>query len=86
MTDNILQVLDRIEAERAQRDAGEAEPRNALEYVQDVYRGRSIADPWRMRGQQATVLQLPAAEKPPTSSAENKNAPISGQLADLILT
>jgi len=37
-------------------------------------------------GQQATVLQLPAAEKPPTSSAENKNAPISGQLVDLILT
>ena len=37
-------------------------------------------------GQEATVLQLPAAEKPPTSSAENKNAPISGQLADLILT
>jgi hypothetical protein len=37
-------------------------------------------------GQQATVLQLPAAEKPPTSSAENKNAPISGQLADFILT
>ena len=37
-------------------------------------------------GQQATVLQLPAAEKPPTSSAENKNAPISGLLVDLILT
>jgi hypothetical protein len=37
-------------------------------------------------GQQATVLQLPAAEKPPRSSAENKNAPISGQLVDLILT
>ena len=37
-------------------------------------------------GQQATVLQLPAAEKPPTPSAENKNAPISGQLVDLILT
>ena len=37
-------------------------------------------------GQQATVLQLPAAEKPPTSSAENKNAPISRVLVDLILT
>ena len=36
-------------------------------------------------GQKATVLQLPAAEKPPTSSAENKNAPISGQLVELIL-
>jgi hypothetical protein len=37
-------------------------------------------------GQQATVLQLPAAEKQPASSAENKNAPISGRLVDLILT
>jgi hypothetical protein len=37
-------------------------------------------------GQQATVLQLPAAEKQPTSSAENKNASISGRLVDLILT
>jgi hypothetical protein len=35
-------------------------------------------------GQKATVLQLPAAEKPPTSSAENKNAPISGQLVDIL--
>jgi hypothetical protein len=37
-------------------------------------------------GQQATVLQLPAAEKQPASSAENKNAPISRRLVDLILT
>jgi hypothetical protein len=37
-------------------------------------------------GQQATVLQLPAAEKQPASSAENKNAPFSEQLVDLILT
>ena len=37
-------------------------------------------------GQKATVLQLPAAEKPLVSSTENKNAPISassGQLVDL---
>jgi hypothetical protein len=27
----------------------EGEPRNALEYVQDVYKGRRPADPWRMR-------------------------------------
>jgi hypothetical protein len=37
-------------------------------------------------GQQATVLQLPAAEKRHVSNAENKNAPISGRLVDLILT
>jgi hypothetical protein len=48
LTDNVLEVLDRIEAQRAQRDA-EDEPCNALEYVQDVYRGRRVADPWRMR-------------------------------------
>jgi hypothetical protein len=46
LTDSILEVLDRIEA--PQRLAG-GEPRNALEYVQDVYRGRRIDDPWRMR-------------------------------------
>ena len=40
---NVRKTLDTT------RDAGEAEPRNALEYVQDVYRGRRIADPWRMR-------------------------------------
>jgi hypothetical protein len=33
-------------------------------------------------GQEATVLQLPAAAKQPVSSAENKNASISGQLVD----
>jgi hypothetical protein len=27
----------------------ESEPRNALDYLQDVYRGRRQADPWRMR-------------------------------------
>ena len=37
-------------------------------------------------GQKATVLQLPAAEKQPASSAKNKNAPISGQLVEFILT
>ena len=37
-------------------------------------------------GQQATVLQLPAAEKQPVSSAENKNARVSGRLVELILT
>ena len=28
---------------------GEDEPANALDYLQGVYRGRRIADPWRMR-------------------------------------
>jgi hypothetical protein len=37
-------------------------------------------------GQVGTVLQLPAAEKPLASNAENKNTPISGRLAEFILT
>jgi hypothetical protein len=48
--------------------------------------GQIVLLTFLQEGQEATVLQLPAAEKPPTSSAENKNAPISGQLVDLILT
>jgi hypothetical protein len=48
VTDNVLEVLDKIEARRAQCDA-ESEPRNALDYLQDVYRGRRQAEPWRMR-------------------------------------
>jgi hypothetical protein len=34
----------------------EPEPASALEYCQDVYRGRRVADPWRMR---AAALALP---------------------------
>jgi hypothetical protein len=48
LTDNVLEVLDKIEAQRASRVAGD-EPRNALDYLQDVYRGRRQAEPWRMR-------------------------------------
>jgi hypothetical protein len=33
----------------------EVEPRNALEYIQDVYRGRRQADPWRMRAATAAL-------------------------------
>jgi hypothetical protein len=51
VTDNVLEVLDKIEAQRAQgaERAVEGEPRNALDYLQDVYRGRRQAEPWRMR-------------------------------------
>ena len=48
--------------------------------------GRIVLLTFLQEGQEATVLQLPAAEKRPASSAENKNAPISyssGQLVDL---
>jgi hypothetical protein len=45
--------------------------------------GETVLLTYLQEGQQATVLQLPAAEKRPASSAENKNAPVSGQLVDL---
>ena len=47
MSDRISEVLDRIEAQHAA--TAEAEPASALGYLQDVYRGRRQADPWRMR-------------------------------------
>ena len=47
--------------------------------------GEIVLLTYLLEGQEATVLQLPAAEKQPASSAEN-NAPIAGQLVDLILT
>jgi hypothetical protein len=47
--DSIIEVLDRIEAKQREQLLTEPPPRNALEYVQDVYKGRRIADPWRMR-------------------------------------
>jgi hypothetical protein len=33
----------------------EDEPRNALDYLQDVYRGRRVADPWRFRAAVAAL-------------------------------
>jgi hypothetical protein len=48
--------------------------------------GETVLPTFLQEGQKATVLQLPAAEKQPVSSAENKNAPISEQLVEFILT
>jgi len=45
--------------------------------------GEIVLLTYLLEDQEATVLQLPAAEKQPASSAE---APISGQLVDFILT
>lgn len=39
-----------------QLNAESNEPASALAYVQDVYRGRRVADPWRMR---AAIAALP---------------------------
>jgi hypothetical protein len=52
MTDRISEVLDRIEA---RQQSGVGEPASALDYVQDVYRGRRAADPWRMRAAMAAL-------------------------------
>jgi hypothetical protein len=48
--------------------------------------GEIVLLTYLQEGQVGTVLQLPAAEKPPASSAENKNAATSVQLVDFILT
>jgi hypothetical protein len=48
--------------------------------------GEMVLLTFLQEGQQAAVLQLPAAEKQPVSSAENKSASISGQLVEFILT
>ena len=48
--------------------------------------GETVLLTFLQEGQKATVLQLPAAEKQPMSSAENKSAPISEQLVEFILT
>jgi hypothetical protein len=48
--------------------------------------GQLVLLTFLQEGQQATVLQLPAAKKQPASSDENENAPITGQLVDFILT
>src|SRR5262245_49600615 len=48
--------------------------------------GEIVKLTYLQEGQVGTVLQLPAAEKPPASSAENKNAATSVQLVDFILT
>jgi hypothetical protein len=36
-----------------EQDSGE--PASALEYVRDVYKGRRMADPWRMRAAMAAL-------------------------------
>jgi hypothetical protein len=40
---------------RIDREGIEDEPRSALDYLQDVYRGRRQADPWRMRAAVAAL-------------------------------
>ncbi len=52
MSDRISEVLDRIEA---RQQSGADEPRSALDYMQDVYKGRRAADPWRMRAAMAAL-------------------------------
>jgi hypothetical protein len=43
-----------VEPEEGNGESG-PEPASALDYVQDVYRGRRAADPWRMRAAMAAL-------------------------------
>ena len=60
MTDNERSPAELILAHQKRiddvNDDGLGTPRNALEYVQDVYKGRRSIDPWRFR---AAVAALP---------------------------
>lgn len=49
LTGNIHQVLDRIEAQRAQRDAAITGPSSALAFLQAVYRDTEVPLPTRIR-------------------------------------
>ena len=55
---SVEKVLDQLTVGVLQ-DTGctgdEDEPANALDYLQDVYRGRRQADPWRMRAAMAAI-------------------------------
>jgi len=73
------QMLHVSERDRLREFLGDWEASNS---PRGIHRDNDIS----ARGQKATVLQLPPAEKQPASSAENKNAPISGQLVEFILT
>jgi hypothetical protein len=46
------------------------EPSSALDYVQDVYRGRRSADPWRMR---AAIAALETPKLAVTTNLSNEN-------------
>jgi hypothetical protein len=70
MSDRISEVLDRIEAQHAA--TAEGEPSSALDYVQDVYRGRRQADPWRMRAAMA-ALPFETPKLAVTTNISNEN-------------
>ena len=44
-----------IETVRIDREDAENEPANALEYLQDVYKGRRNPDAWRLRAAMAAL-------------------------------
>jgi hypothetical protein len=50
----------------------EPEPASALDYVQDVYRGRRQADPWRMRAAMA-ALPFETPKLAVTTNISNEN-------------
>jgi hypothetical protein len=58
------------------------EPRSALDYVQDVYRGRRQADPWRMRAAMAALpFETPKLAVTTNISNENFSAMLDKAIA-----
>jgi hypothetical protein len=61
---------------------GAGEPRSALDYVQDVYRGRRQADPWRMRAAMAALpFETPKLAVTTNISNENFSAMLDKAIA-----
>jgi hypothetical protein len=58
------------------------EPRSALDYLQDVYRGRRSADPWRMRAAMAALpFETPKLAVTTNISNENFSAMLDKAIA-----
>src|ERR1700688_1972461 len=67
---------------KASDELGVGEPASALDYVQDVYKGRRSADPWRMRAAMAALpFETPKLAVTTNISNENFSAMLDRAIA-----